>query len=242
MKKIAISLMFVITVSLAYSQSKTYFSAGGEIIFSLAAIDHTNAYYPNGNSEGNIMRFSPFFCLQTNFNYDFSKNFGSYLGLSIRNIGFIYDQYPVPNPENPAETKMLKKKFRTYNLGLPIGLKIGLLDKVFVYGGYEIEFPFNYKEKTFDGDHKDDKFNVWFSDRVEQFQHGFFAGIQLPYGANLKFKYYLSNFHNMDYTDNNGSKPYEGLKANVFYFALSFNPFKNMKDTFSEGKEKKSYY
>lgn len=242
MKKIAISLMFVITVSLAYSQSKTYFSAGGEIIFSLAAIDHTNAYYPNGNSEGNIMRFSPFFCLQTNFNYDFSKNFGSYLGLSIRNIGFIYDQYPVPNPENPAETKMLKKKFRTYNLGLPIGLKIGLLDKVFVYGGYEIEFPFNYKEKTFDGDHKDDKFNVWFSDRVEQFQHGFFAGIQLPYGANLKFKYYLSNFHNMDYVDNNGSKPYEGLKANVFYFALSFNPFKNMKDTFSEGKEKKSYY
>lgn len=242
MKKITISLMFVITVSLAYSQSKTYFSAGGEIIFSLAAIDHTNAYYPNGNSEGNIMRFSPFFCLQTNFNYDFSKNFGSYLGLSIRNIGFIYDQYPVPNPENPAETKMLKKKFRTYNLGLPIGLKIGLLDKVFVYGGYEIEFPFNYKEKTFDGDHKDDKFNVWFSDRVEQFQHGFFAGIQLPYGANLKFKYYLSNFHNMDYVDNNGSKPYEGLKANVFYFALSFNPFKNMKDTFSEGKEKKSYY
>ena len=123
MKKIAISLMFVITVSLAYSQSKTYFSAGGEIIFSLAAIDHTNAYYPNGNSEGNIMRFSPFFCLQTNFNYDFSKNFGSYLGLSIRNIGFIYDQCPVPNPEIQAETKMLKKKFRTYNLGLPIGIQ-----------------------------------------------------------------------------------------------------------------------
>jgi hypothetical protein len=243
MKKLAFIVVFAIAASHAYSQSKTYFSAGGEIIFSLAAIDHTNTYYPEGNSEGNIMRFSPFFCVQTNFNYDFSKNFGSYLGLSIRNIGFIYDDWQVPNPDAPGETKTQKKKFRTYNLGLPIGLKIGLMDKVFVYGGYEIEYPFNYKEKTFDGDDKqEEKVNVWFGDRVEQFQHGFFAGIQLPFGANLKFKYYLSNFHNMDYVDNNGSKPYEGLKANVFYFALSFNPFKNMKDTFSEGKEKKSYY
>jgi hypothetical protein len=242
MRKLTIIAFFALLSSQAFSQSKTYFSAGGEIIFSLAAIDHTNEYYPEGNSEGNILRFSPFFCLQTNFNYDFTKNVGSYLGLSVRNIGFIYDQYKVQNPEVPTETKMLKKKFRTYNLGLPVGLKIGLLDKVFVYGGYEIEFPITYKEKTFDGDHKDDKFTVWFSDRVEQFQHGFFAGIQLPYGANLKFKYYLSNFHNMDYVNNDGVKPYEGLKANVFYFALSFNPFKNMRESYSDAKEKKSYY
>jgi hypothetical protein len=243
MKKLAIIVFIIMAASLVYSQSKTYFSAGGEIIFSLAAIDHTNAYYPNGNSEGNILRFSPFFCLQTNFNYDISKNFGTYLGLTIRNIGFIYDQWQVPNPEVAGETKMLKKKFRTYNLGLPVGIKIGLMDKVFVYGGYEIEYPFNYKEKTFDGDDKqEEKVNVWFSDRVEQLQHGFFAGLQLPYGANLKFKYYLSNFHNMDYVDNNGIKPYDGLKANVFYFALSFDPFKNMKDSFSEAKDNKSYY
>jgi hypothetical protein len=242
MKKLAIIVFLAIVSSQVFSQSKTYFSTGGEIIFSLAAIDNTNGYYPDGNSEGNVVRFSPFFCIQPNFNIDFNKNIGSYIGLSIRNIGFIYDQWQVPNPEIPGETKMLKKKFRTYNLGLPVGLKFGLLDKVFVYGGYEIEFPFNYKEKTFDGDQKSDKFNVWFSDRVEQFQHGFFAGIQLPYGANLKFKYYLSNFHNMDYVNNDGVKPYNGLKSNVFYFALSFDPFKNMHETFSDTKEKKSYY
>jgi hypothetical protein len=236
MKKLAIIVILALAVSQVYSQSKKYFSTGGEIIFSLADIDD------NGNSEGNIVRFSPFFCLQTNFNYDFSKNVGSFVGLSIRNIGFIYDQWDVPNPENPLETKMMKKKFRTYNLGLPIGLKVGLLDKVFVYGGYEIEFPFNYKEKTFDGDDKqEEKVNVWFGDRVEQFQHGFFAGIQLPYGANLKFKYYLTNFHNMDFTDNNGVKPYAGFNANIFYFALSFDPFKSMKESYSKTKENISY-
>jgi hypothetical protein len=236
MKKLAIIVILALAVSQVYSQSKKYFSTGGEIIFSLADIDD------NGNSEGNIVRFSPFFCLQTNFNYDFSKNVGSFVGLSVRNIGFIYDQWDVPNPENPLETKMMKKKFRTYNLGLPIGLKVGLMDKVFVYGGYEIEFPFNYKEKTFDGDDKqEEKVNVWFGDRVEQFQHGFFAGIQLPYGANLKFKYYLTNFHNMDFTDNNGVKPYAGFNANIFYFALSFDPFKSMKESYSKTKENISY-
>jgi len=236
MRKLTIIAFLAILSSQIFSQSKSYFSSSGEVIFSLAAIDH------NGNSEGNILRFSPFFCLQTNFNYDFSKNFGSYIGLAIRNIGYIYEyEVLANNPDDPTATKTIKNKFRTYNLGLPVGLKIGVMDNVFVYGGYEIEFPFNYKEKTFDGDQKD-KFNVWFSNRVEQFQHGFFAGIQLPYGANLKFKYYISNFHNMDYVNNDGIKPYDGLKANVFYFALSFVPFKDMKDSYSDAKEKNSVY
>lgn len=240
MKNLTIIAIFAIVTSQAYSQSKTYFSASGEIIFSLATIDHTNSSYPDGNSEGNVMRFSPFFCLQTHFNYDFTKNVGSFIGLSIRNIGYIYDQYIIPGD---TTGKVWKKKFRTYNLGLPVGFKVGVLDKVFLYGGYEIEFPFTYKEKTFDGDEKqDEKIHLWFTSRVEQFQHGFFAGIQLPFGANLKFKYYLSNFHNMDYIDSNGIKPYEGLKANVFYFALSFDPFRNMKDSYSDVKDNKSYY
>ncbi len=236
MRNLAFVLFFTIIVSQAYSQSKKYFSVGGEMIFSFAAIDH------NGQADGNVMRFSPFFCIQPNFNYDFTKNFGSFVGISIRNIGFIYDEYEVPNPENPDETKMLKKKYRTYNIGLPIGIKLGVMDKSFVFGGYEIEYPFHYKEKTFDGDHKDDKFGVWFSDRVESFQHGFFAGMQLPHGLNLKFKYYLSQFHNMDYVDNDGLKPYDGLKTNIFYFAVTFNPFKNMKDSFEESKPKKAVF
>lgn len=53
------------------------------------------------------------------------------------------------------------------------------------------------------------------------------AGVQLPYGATLKFKYYLTNFFNKNYTRSDGSKPYENADYNVFYFSLSFALLKN---------------
>jgi hypothetical protein len=237
MKKLAFILGFAFIASQVYSQSKSYFSSGGEIIFSFATIDH------KGESTGNVMRFSPVFNIQGMFNYDMTKHFGGFVGLTVRNVGYIYDNYEVStnNASNPEETKMVKKKFRTYNLGIPVGLKLGVMNKTFVYGGYEIEFPFAYKEKTFDGDHKDDKFVVWFSDRVEQFQHGFFAGVQMPWGTNLKFKYYLSNFHNMDYVDNDGKMPYEDLNANIWYFSLSYNLLRNDKLNMPGDKDKEIY-
>jgi hypothetical protein len=52
----------------------------------------------------------------------------------------------------------------------------------------------SYKEKTYISGDKTDKITGWFSDRQEIFQHGFLAGVQFPYGTNLKFKYYLSEF------------------------------------------------
>lgn len=237
MRKLTIIALLALLSSQIYSQSKSYFTSGGETIFSFASIDR------DGKSTGNVMRFSPFFNLQGMFNYDATDHFGGFVGLTIRNIGFIYDEWEVSanNASNPDETKMLKKKFRTYNLGIPVGLKLGKMNKTFFYGGYEIEFPFNYKEKTFDGDHKDDKFNVWFSDRVEQFQHGFFAGIQMPWGTNLKFKYYLSNFHNTNYRDNDGNYPYKDFNANIWYFSLSYNLLKNNKLELPGEKEKAVY-
>ena len=72
--------------------------------------------------------------------------------------------------------------------------------------------------------------SFWFgdaNDRVEPWQHGFFVGIQFPYGANIKFKYYNNNFFVKDYVNTNGEKPYEFFNANVFYFSLSFNVLKN---------------
>jgi hypothetical protein len=196
-----------------------YSTSGGEMIFSFASIDNA------GDDGGGIMRWSPVFNLQYMGNYDFSKNAGLFFGLSVRNVGFIYDNYTPPGEESTV-----KKKFRNYDVGIPVGLKLGDLDKVFVYGGYEIEFPFNYKEKTFENEVKTDKFNVWFSDRVPAFYNTFFVGIEFPYGANLKFKYYLTNFHNKDFTetlsDGTTQKPYENLNSNVFYISLCFNLFK----------------
>ena len=226
MKKIVLSLITLAAFySFCYSQSQVYTTSGGETIFSFAEIDY------NGNEYGSIMRFSPVINLQTMVNFDFSPNIGLYTGLAFRNVGFIFDDYIDPETGDKQ-----KKKFRTYNVGIPVGLKVGKLNKIFLYGGYDFEFPVNYKEKTFQNEKKN-KFNVWFSDRVEKFQHGFIVGIQFPYGTNIKFKYYLSNFHNKDYTETKDGveyKPYEFLNANIFYFSLNFNLLRNTKFDFAE--------
>jgi hypothetical protein len=198
------------------SPSKAYVTSGGELIFSLANIEK------NGSSESSTLRFSPVFNLQIMLNKDMSENFGLFTGLAVRNVGYIISDYT-----DPSNNLSYKKKFRSYNLGIPLGVKVGNLDRTFLYGGYEIELAFTYKEKTYvDGD-KTDKITGWFSDRNELFQHGFLVGIQFPYAANLKFKYYLSEFHNRDYTNNAGIKPYSALKTNIYYFSLCFFLFRN---------------
>lgn len=204
-------LAFAVFSTIAKAQGDFCTTTGGEMIFSFATIDN------NGNQNGNIMRWSPVFNFQFYGNYDINKNIGLLFGGAIRNVGFIYD---VPDGSG------IKKKFRNYDFGIPVGIKIGNMKKAFFFAGYEIEFPFNYKEKTFESERKTDKFNVWFSKRVPTYYHTVFAGIQFPYGISLKFKYYLSEFFNQDYTDNQDNQPYKGLKANVFYFSLSTSLFK----------------
>jgi len=215
------SLLVLIIASLFVAtgtngQTKTYFSSSGEMIFSFATLEYTveNTVY----DKGNIMRWSPVFNFQNLFNVDPSKYFGLFTGLGWRNVGFIHE---VPNSG-------IKYKYRTYNLGLPVGIKIGDLNGFFVYGGYEIEYAFNYKEKRFENDSKVGKDVYWFNDRVTQFPQSVLVGINFPYGFNLKFKYYLTNFHNQDYIaiiDGNEVKPYENLKSNVFYISLNFGLF-----------------
>src|SRR5262245_50322643 len=186
-------------------KSKAYVTTGGEIIFSFANVDQ------NENSLSSTMRFSPVFNLQVMLNKDVNENFGLFTGLALRNVGYITKDYI-----DPSDSLTYKKKFRSYNLGIPVGFKIGNLERTFLYAGYEIELATSYKEKTFVGGDKIGKITGWFSNRQETFQHGFLVGIQFPRGANVKFKYYLSEFHNQDFTDNAGRKPYAGLKANIF--------------------------
>ena len=212
---ICISILCIFFTVSGFSQ-KTYVTSGGEMIFSFANIED------NGINENSMLRWAPVFNFQSMVNADFSSHFGLFSGFAVRNIGYIYGNYT-----DPANGSNYKKKFRSYNFAVPVGIKIGDLDKLFLYGGYEIELPFLYKEKTFDQGDKVTKITGWFSNRQEQFQHGFLVGIQFPYGANLKFKYYLSEFHNRNYIDGNGNKPYEGLKANIFYISLSSYLFKN---------------
>ena len=218
MKKVVL-LLLVLASNLIFAQehkTKIYSSFGLEAIFSFAILDN------DGDDQGNIMRFAPVINPQSMINFDFNNVFGLFSGMAIRNVGFIYD-----NPDDGN-----RYKYRTYNLGIPAGFKIGKLDKMLFFGGYEIEFPFAYKEKVFINEVKEDKFIVWFSDRVEPVQHSFLAGIQFPYGPVLKFKYYITNFHNRDYVANvDGTmiKPYD-FESNIFYFSLAWNLFANWKE------------
>ena len=232
MKKNLLFLLLVLFIGFsAFSQTQVYSTSGGEMIFSFATIDN------DGDESGNIMRWSPVFNPQVMLNFDLNEHVGFFTGFAVRNVGHIYKNYRIVEDDKEI---MVKKKFRTYNAGVPVGIKIGNLKKGFLYGGYDLELPFHYKEKTF-RDEKKDKFSAWFSNRVEQFQHALIVGIQFPYGANLKFKYYFSSFHNQSYTESNGNKPYENLNVNIFYFSLNFNLFKN--DKFYYSKEgSKEYY
>lgn len=189
---------------------KVYTTTSGELIFSFANIDY------KGDETSSVLRFSPVVNIQNMVNIDKSEHFGIFTGLAIRNVGFIYD---VPG----TSTRM---KYRTYNLGIPIGIKIGNLSDKFLFAGYELEIPVNFKEKEFIDENKT-KNSVWFSSQVNTFNHTLMAGVQLPYGATLKFKYYLTNFFNKNYTRSDGTKPYENSNYNIFYFSLSFALLKN---------------
>jgi hypothetical protein len=204
-------LLGAATTAFAQDGKKVYTTTSGELIFSFADINY------KGGETGSIMRFSPVVNIQNWVNIDKSDNFGFFSGLSVRNVGFIYEP-----PDQPG----IKKKYRTYNLGIPIGIKVGNLSDKFLFAGYELEIPVNFKEKTFENEDKT-KNSVWFSDQVTTFNHSLMVGAQLPYGATLKFKYYLSNFFNKDYTMSDGTKPYEGSDYNIFYFSLSFGLLKN---------------
>jgi len=204
------AFIILFSFQLRAQDGSTYITTGGEWIFS-----------GGGTSDDGAIRFSPVFNFQVMWNKDLNEKMGFFTGGALRNIGFIYD-----DPDNPT----VRFKFRTYNVGVPIGIKFGDMNGAFLYGGYEIEMPVNYKQKTFVNEKKEDKFNVWFSDRVPTFYHSLFAGFQFYRGLNLKFKYYLNDFHNRDFVARvNGVdvKPYENLASNVWYISLNFSLFKN---------------
>jgi len=213
-----------------YNTKKGYISAEGEMIFSFANIES-----PEGVNLDQNLRWSPVFNIAWHYNYDVSKNFGLNIGLGIRNVGFIAKGDFFANDENDID----RVKFRTYNGGIPIGFKLGDLHQekpFFLFGGYEFEVPLHYKEKQFDGNNKEEKITSWFSNKIPDFQQSVFAGIQFPQGMSLKFKYYLTEFFDPDYTEvieteagETTVKPFENFNANVFYISIEWYPFQDVR-------------
>jgi hypothetical protein len=208
------------------AQKKMYTTTGTETIFSWASAKW------NGADVNSITRFSPVFNFQSQVHMDQSEHVGLFTGLSFRNVGFIYD--------DPAVAKQ-RWKARVYSLGIPIGIKVGNMNGGFLFGGYEIEFPLNFKEKRFLNDDKQEVNNYWFGSRTPSLYHTVFAGIQTKYGAQIKFKYYLTNFFNKGFSANDGSGniiyPYQNFDANVFYVSLSYQILKGLKFYYVEKKD-----
>lgn len=215
MKATLIFFVLLFNAILSHGQKSVYTTTGGEWIFSWA-----NAK-SGGLDVSTITRFSPVINIQSQAHYDLNDKFGFFSGLSLRNVGFIYD-----DPSNPNT----RYKARTYTIGIPLALKVGNMTRTFLFGGYEIEFPFNFKEKKFVNEEKVDKSTSWFSNKTPGVYHTVFVGFQSPQGTQLKFKYYMTNFFNKDYAANDGSGgviyPYQNFDANVFYISLSFQILK----------------
>jgi len=172
----------------------------------------------NGEHMRNIPRFTLFFNIGSNFNKDFSKNFGIFTGLNLKNIGLI-----------SKPTDSLKLKQRVYTVGVPLGIKIGDVTggSFFFFAGGEIDLAINYKEKQFVDGRKVHKFNEWFSDRTPLLMPSLFAGVRVNPGFGLKVQYYPQNFFNRDFKtkDKSGNAiyPYKNLEANLIFVTLGYN-------------------
>lgn len=182
-----------------------------------AAIFSTSSLQKGGRSKLSTLRFSYFLNFGFNFNYDFSKHFGVYTGLGIKNIGFI---------DKIADSTI---KRRVYAVGAPIGIKFGNLKKRkygFIGGGVDV--PVNYREKGYVKRGNKEKFNEWFSDRTPLVMPYVFAGVSIDPGIAFKIQYYPGNFMNSSFAEYPGTSalpvyPYAGYKVNLVMLSIGFD-------------------
>ena len=179
-------------------------------MFSTAFIHHV--YPPHTtqlptNTVGTV-RFSGFLNIGLTFNFNLSQTVGVFTGIDIKNIGF--------NDFTYADSTI---KRRSYNVGIPIGVKIGNMDdkKPFGFIGGGIDKPINYKQKQyFVRNEKTERFSEWFSKRTPEF---------MPYvfiGAALKLQYYPGNFLNPNYVPDKGYNSNYGYDVHVLVLSIGY--------------------
>ena len=208
MKKVYFLLLIITgAINVQIMAQNIYPVTSGEIIFSQSQSSFTQEFmdqYPGANLSANNVRFTVFFHLGQYIHYDFNDKFGLYSGLGIRNVGMITDEtlpQTVGTTDSYADHKIIR---RQYMLGVPLAFKVGSFKKHFyIFGGGEYELAFVMKEKYWTGSFERDgaktKNVKWFSNQTPTFLPSLFAGVQLPRGVNVRFKYYMTDFLNKDY-------------------------------------------
>ena len=179
----------------------------------------------DSNVEGSLLQFSTFetgnytrltiprFTYFFNFGVEASprkcKHLIPYMGLNLKNLGMI------------TRADSVRTKYRIYTLGLPIGLRLRIGHQTYLKAGVDINWAFNYKEKTFINDKKKTKFNEFFSDRTPALFAGMFAGIEVN-KMKITATCYPSNFFNQDFESKAGVKVYQNTKAQLFTIGLGY--------------------
>jgi hypothetical protein len=214
--------------------------SSGEIIFSQSRSSFTQEFldqYPDASLVANNVRFTVFFHFGQYFHYDFNDKVGLFSGLGIRNVGMITDEnLPQTVTLTGASVPYQGHKIirRQYMLGVPLAFKFGSFsDHFYFFGGGELELAFVMKEKFWsDGYSRDGsktKNVKWFSNQTPTFLPSLFAGVQLPGGFNIRFKYYMNDFLNTGYkvSSNNDEGASFNLsdlsrykESQIFYFSL----------------------
>lgn len=220
MKRTLCTLLALCSLTTSWSQQlikskKTYHAKNK--IYSSTNIDGlilSTSFLNTGNGDGTQMttpRFTAFFHIGRNFNYDFNRKVGLYSGINIKNIGFI-EKFSM------NDSTVIR---RSYTFGIPLGLKIGDID----FGNYAligggVDFPFHYKEKGFIKRSKKTKTTEWFSSRTNYAMPYIFLGAHLRPGVALKLQYYPTNFMNSHFQEKNGLKPYENYNVNLLMLTV----------------------
>lgn len=167
-----------------------YAISSWESLFQWANVEGTPQNSQNINEQ---LRYTIVLNIGQYWHVDFNNSIGLFSGLAIRNVGFIYD--------TDIPTKTIR---RSYNLGVPLALKLGVFDKhIYIFGGGEYELLFQYKGKRWLSNDRNGtklKDSEWFSSKTKRFVPAVFGGVQFPGGFNIKYKYYLDHFLNSSYT------------------------------------------
>lgn len=160
-----------------------------------------------------VPRFSAFFHTGQQAHFQFSKNFGFYTGMGLRNVGMV-------NRIN--DTITLKQ--RAYSLGIPAAIKIGNMAKrAYLALGGEIELFFHFKQKSWINN-RDNKIKLseWFSGRAELINPSAFLEVNFGEGSFVKLRYYPMNWLRGEQKVNlkNGDRNYQATftptQSNMF--------------------------
>lgn len=219
---------------------KVYTVSSGELIFSNSQASFTQEFmdkYEGASLSSNNVRFTCFFHVGQYVHFDFTNNVGMFTGLALRNIGMITDEV-LPQMVGIGDAEVGYEEYkiirRQYAIGVPLAFKVGAFDKnIYFFGGGEYEMAFHFKEKYWTGNFERSgsktKNTEWFSSQTPTFLPSVFGGIQFPYGLNVKFKYYLTDFLNSDYKGNGNSVGGNAFdvsdqsrykESNMFYVSL----------------------